>query len=102
MNMPDDPPPSPDHARVPGAFCADPPPKSTLTMAGRPKSDLPAPSKTALRRRRLQMVRQLRVIARLQEQVGELRAEISSLESIIGAQADALDALRRQKQDPQD
>ncbi len=46
------------------------------------------------------MVRQLRAIAHLQEQTKELRAEISSLESIIGAQADALEALRRQKPGP--
>ena len=61
-----------------------------------------APRDTALRRRRLQMVRQLKEVARLQEQVNELRAEIASLESIIGAQADAIEALRRPKADPKD
>lgn len=61
-----------------------------------------APRDTALRRRRLQLAQQLKTIAQLQEQANELRAEISSLESIIGAQADAIDALSRQNQEPED
>lgn len=71
-------------------------------MAARCTSHHRLPRDTALRRRRLQMVRQLKAIADLQEQTKELRAEISSLESIIGAQADAIEALRRQKPTPKD
>ncbi len=55
-----------------------------------------------MRKRRLQTVRQLHTIAQLREQVNELRAEISSLESIIGAQADAIEALLRRNQTPED
>ena len=42
------------------------------------------------------MARYLRLIACLREEANEMRAEISSLELIIGAQADAIEALRRQ------
>lgn len=67
-------------------------------MAERPR----APRESAMRKRRLQTVRQLHTIAQLREQVNELRAEISSLESIIGAQADAIEALLRRNQTPED
>lgn len=96
MNLPDDPPP-------PGGS----PPKSALgafivAQAGRRKGDGRAPHGTALRRRRLQMARYLRIIAYLREQAGELRAEIASLESIIGAQAEAINALRRRRNGPEE
>ncbi|NYT68133.1 hypothetical protein [Pusillimonas noertemannii] len=96
MNMPDEPPPP-----------SDPPPKAGLTLAnskdkGRARGrDLEAGA-TALRRRRLQIVRYLQIIACLREEASELRAEISSLESIIGAQADAISAMRRNQDDPED
>lgn len=64
-----------------------------------PKQALP--HTTALRRRRLQMARYLQCIAYLHEEAEEMRAEVSSLESIIGAQADAIQALRDQINGPQ-
>lgn len=88
-------------AHLPERSCADPPkPVSAATGASPPARR--APRDTALRRRRLQLAQQLKTIAQLQEQANELRAEISSLESIIGAQADAIDALSRQNQEPED
>lgn len=88
-------------APLPECGCTDPPkPANAAAKASPPVKR--APRDTALRRRRLQLAKQLRTIAQLQEQANELRAEISSLESIIGAQADAIDALSRQNQAPED
>lgn len=92
--MPDEPPPP-----------SDPPPKTGLTLANdkeRARGRNAGAGTTALRRKRLQMVRYLQIIACLRDEASELRAEISSLESIIGAQADAISAMRRNQGDPED
>ena len=102
MNLPNDPKLSPDGVPAPGSVSASPSPGGTTLAAEPPQSSRRLPRDTALRRRRLQLARYLRAVAQLREQATELQAEISSLESIIGAQANAIDALRRQKSDPDD
>lgn len=72
-------------------------PTAPLTSATRGHDNNKAlPHTTALRRRRLQTARYLQCLASLHEEAQEMRAEIASLESIIGAQADAINALRDQ------
>lgn len=101
MTTSDDPSLSPDHAPASDASCMGSKLNVNPVLTSHPNGRR-APRDTALRRRRLQIVRQLKAIARLQEQIQEQRAEICSLESIIGAQADAIEALRRKKPDPKD
>ncbi|WP_397476129.1 hypothetical protein, partial [Pusillimonas sp.] len=68
MNTSDDPSLSPDHAPAPDTSCTGSKLKVKTVPANRSASSSRAPRDTALRRRRLQMVRQLRAIAHLQEQ----------------------------------
>lgn len=98
MTTSDAPPLPPDQPPVAGTYSTGLSLKVANTVAVRPR----APRDSALRRRRLQTIRHLKTIAQLREQLSEQRAEISSLESIIGAQADVIDALLRQKQEPED
>ncbi|MDX3893650.1 MULTISPECIES: hypothetical protein [Pusillimonas] len=92
MNLPDDPssPPS------------GPPSKECCAVAKTSRRGDSGAGRSALRRRRLQMVRYLQIIACLRDETSELRSEIASLESIIGAQADAIDALRRHRDEPEE
>ena len=53
---------------------------------------------SALRRQRLKLVRYLRLIACLHEQVNEVRAEINALEDIVSSQAETINTLRHQLQ----
>ena len=92
MNLPDAPPPP--HSKPPPSGCGP------VGDSGRPGE--PEPGRSTLRRRRLQTVRYLQIIASLRDETRELRAEIASLESIIGAQADAIDALRRHRDEPEE
>lgn len=92
MNVSDIPSPSPETARHQQGALAT----RAAAKADRARSKS-APRFSALRRRRLQLARYLRLIASLRDEADEMRAEISSLEFIIGAQAETIAALRAQK-----
>ena len=101
MNAPDDTSPqAPPPPRSPRGSSVGTGKAASQSQMADPNIDGHVPRDTAMRRRRLQMARCLRLIASLRDEADEMRAEISSLEFIIGAQADAIEALRRQINDP--